>query len=253
MLIAQIQGKLPLPDEGSEDLLTSNVFGAFKYSGRFDALSAFLAMASLREGAAPLPPFVSIDYTFWPWLEGDACPGCEPDVVLRVEHLDQTTSLIGIEAKYHAGKSSLPTVDGPVSDQLGRQWLALRKLATAEGRTRCILVYLTADIALPQPAFDQTEGELARKCPGVVADLRWLSWRALPMLLAGYSDSILVDLVTLLRRAKLTWFEGISPPPAQLPAPYMFLTEINSSDGSDGAANFTWPTPPPPALWSFSS
>jgi hypothetical protein len=48
VLLAQLHHKLSRPEEESEDLLTSNVFGAFKYSGNLAVLGCFLAEACFR-------------------------------------------------------------------------------------------------------------------------------------------------------------------------------------------------------------
>jgi len=245
MLLAQLHGKLPTTDEDLEDLLTSNVFGAFKYSGRIEALQEFLGRALPRSGAAALelPPITHADYRLWPWLDGDReVAGCEPDVVLRLEHADGTGSLVGVEAKLNSGKSSRPTDGAPITDQLAREWLALRRLAATEGRSRCILVYLTAHTAPPWADLDQTQRELDQKRPGVVADLRWLSWRVLPRLLAGRSDPIFIDLACLLRRAGLTWFEALPEQLGALPPPYRFCSEAASA-AQPAPGTFSWQPP----------
>lgn len=274
MLLAQLHNKLPASDERLEDLLTSNVFGAFKYSGRPEALHAFLARAVPRRGvrAPPLPQFERADYRLWAWFDGAAdVHGCEPDVVLHLGHADGTRSLVGIEAKLLSGKSSRPTHAGPITDQLAREWLALDRLAAAEGAARCVLVYITADAAPPWSDLDEAQRELDRKRPGDPADLRWLSWRVLPGVLAGSRDAIFIDLVCLLRRAGLTWFEGLPKPLPELPPPYSFVSESTPAGTpapttlswqpptlgpsfrfSSDARAFRWSPPPPLAPWRFS-
>ena len=119
MLLAQLRNKLTRSEEESEDLLTSNVFGAFKYSGNLGLLCRFLSGARLRCGSGlilPLGDASACEYRFWPWFQGGDGAGCEPDLVLRFDHRDGSQSLIAIEAKYRSGKSSCPTSDGHVTD-----------------------------------------------------------------------------------------------------------------------------------------
>jgi hypothetical protein len=89
------------------------------------------------------------DYCFWPWLEEEACDGCEPDVLIR---LDGTAGkgLVLIEAKYRSGKSSVQDEGERPNDQLAREWVNAQTLAQREGRIPS-LVHRRRD-ALKHPA-----------------------------------------------------------------------------------------------------
>jgi hypothetical protein len=111
------------------------------------------------------------EYRFWPWLRNSQTAGCEPDVVLLLEDGERRRILIGIEAKYRSGKSSRATEEGAPTDQLAREWLALRAEARSVGADRFHLVYLTADFGMPREDIDESLDELDRKC---VLKRRWV-------------------------------------------------------------------------------
>ncbi|KYF78548.1 hypothetical protein BE20_25165 [Sorangium cellulosum] len=259
MLLAQLHGKLTRSEEDLEDLLTSHVFGALKYSGRLDVLHRFLTGALLQRDPGThlaLGEIAVCTYRFWPWLcTGDGV-GCEPDLVLELQHPGGTGTLVAIEAKYKHGKSRLPTPGGhddPVNDQLAREWLCVHDEARRGGYARAHLVYLTADLVMPRAALDEADDELRRKGrPG--AELAWLSWRRLTRLLDTALEPILVDLAALLRRAALTFFEGVDRPRHASPIPYVFAPDIRGIDASHaapGSAALTWPRPPRARPYAF--
>lgn len=251
VLLAQLRHKLSRAEETSEDLLTSNVFGAFKYSGDLTLLGSFLAEARFRRTGSRLtiPEVRACEYRFWPWLRKGEAAGCEPDVVLLVEDGERRRVLIGIEAKYRSGKSSRATEEGAPTDQLAREWLALRAEMGSAGADRFHLVYLTADFGMPCEDIDESLDELDRKCvsPGdVPADIAWLSFRRLPRLLAGASASILRDLRQLMHDAVLVEFEGVPLPPTQLPSAFEFHR-------AQTVRHLVWPAPPAILDYAFAS
>jgi len=135
---ALLRGKLSLKQENAEDILTSNVFGLLRYVSPQAGLLPFLACAKSVRGECPLgtsvdgrtADAVTAEYDFWPrW------PGCEPDVVLAIQH-DERKFLVVVEAKYRSGKSSVafgleePSDDEPESeDQSESDWLPNDQLA----------------------------------------------------------------------------------------------------------------------------
>ncbi len=71
MFQALIKGKLTRSEENMEDLLTSNVFGIFKYLTPSEVLLPFIGEAIDLRGkhlADHLPQVESAEYKFWPWL-----------------------------------------------------------------------------------------------------------------------------------------------------------------------------------------
>lgn len=266
MLLAQLHRKFTRREEDSEDLLTSNVFGALKYSGRVDILCRFLsgAVSHRAQGRLVLGEVTGCTFRFWPWLRADDGIGSAPDVLLDLEHTGGARSLVAVEAKYRSGKSSGPTAGGPgnpVNDQLAREWLCVRHAATEAGYERAHLVYLTADVGMPRDQLDEAADELQRKAKPP-AEISWLSWRRLLPLLKDAPEPILVDLANLLRRAMLIFFEDVewaSAPPAlryvfepadaELPPPCepgAFAWPRPASARAylfDGSAAFHWPLP----------
>ncbi|MDP6380670.1 MAG: hypothetical protein QF662_04920, partial [Phycisphaerae bacterium] len=82
MLAAQLHHKLSREEEGLEDLLTSNVFGAFGYVPFEEGILPFLQEARSETGNGLhdiLSDVTSAKYVFWPWLQEADCIGAEPD------------------------------------------------------------------------------------------------------------------------------------------------------------------------------
>lgn len=211
MLMALLRGKLSRDQENMEDILTSNVFGVLKYLPPGNVLVPFLSKASLPEGKWPLadlPADVKVEYEFWPWLEESGCDGCEPDVLIRIACSDGKKILVLIEAKYRSSKSSEEDEGERPNDQLAREWDNLSRLAARES-AKPVLIYLTADVRCPVEDIEASQKELVSKRVEK-AKICWLSWRHLPFLITDSSPEILRDLVGVLRRLNLTFFEGFS-------------------------------------------
>lgn len=224
MLQAQLKGKLGRDEESLEDLLTSNVFGAFSYLEPSDGLLPFLQRVEgppateLRDWIAT-GPGLRAAYEFWPWIELADCHGCEPDVLIRLERVDGAKAILVIEAKYRSGKSSEadPGAAGGERpfDQLARQWDNLARLAQDEG-ARPFLVYVTAGYAYPRSDIEASQAELV-KLRAQAGTMLWLSWRALANAALGTAP-ILADLRRLMRdRYGLTFFEGVQVTTVRLP------------------------------------
>jgi hypothetical protein len=147
MLQALLRGKLSRDHEQIEDILTSNVFGLLKHSIPRITLD-FIERARLLNGKRPWDSSIftsrefSIDWDFWPWWAEAQCTGCEPDVVLTLRGQGGARLFVLIEAKLHAGKSSLADPEGPPADQLAREWSNLVEKARASA-SQPVLIYLT--------------------------------------------------------------------------------------------------------------
>ena len=104
--IAELHGKLP-PFEGMEDLLTSDVFGTFRYLEPNQGLIPFLSKAIGFEGDIKpdfLHDVISAEYFFWPRTSK---LNREPDLVIILTRSDKTFISLVIEAKYFSGKSNV--------------------------------------------------------------------------------------------------------------------------------------------------
>lgn len=214
MLQAQLSGKLTRHEQDLEDLLTSNVFGSIKYVPIELGLIPLLSSAENHEGRIFSQPgidsILEVRYEFWPLLHEVGCAACEPDLLIRITHINGKRSLILVESKYLSGKSSEADEMDTPSDQLAREWSNLVSLAK-----RCnanpIMLYVTAGTVFPTSDVEAARLELGSKCPEKSEmNIFWLSWRSLPKIFSNTDQEILKDLVTLLRRQGLKMFEGIS-------------------------------------------
>lgn len=210
-----------------EDVLTSNVFGLFRYVQPSTGLLPFLGMARAIDGSQPLrdlaekpPPIEREDlYRFWPRFSETGLRPCEPDLLLRIDYPDGRRYRIVIEAKYRSGKSSEADDEDegedPASsaDQLARQWSHLALLAARE-EAAPFLVYLTAHVTCPkaeiQKSIDQTllGSPPDRPTPSIL----FLSWRELLRLFTGNRNQVLVDLCRLMGRLNLRFYSGVHHP-----------------------------------------
>lgn len=218
MIEALLRGKLSMKQENMEDILTSNVFGTLQYVSPELGLFRFLAAAKTMEGETPFDTLMEagafVEYEFWPrWQK------CEPDVQLLIHGSDSCSYVVGIEAKYHSGKS---TEAGPseeeteeqreaeCTDQLIREWVALVDEAAIRN-AKPILIYLTADLGFPAEQIRDSLAEYHRKRPALpTPTICWLSWRELPRLFQNNRNSQLARLGEMAERMGLFFFHGIS-------------------------------------------
>jgi hypothetical protein len=212
MLQAQLEGKLTRREEEMEDLLTSNVFGSLKYVQPEEGLLPLLSSSEDIDGNAPIDFFQTISdarYKFWPKIKESGCNGCEPDVLITIRLSDGQKILLLVEAKYLSDKSSKADSGEKPMDQLAREWDNLKKRAQRK-KANPILLYITADISYPKDCIEDSNKEFTDKrseCMKVF----WISWRRITNLFHNAKqDSILSDLVKLLKKQGLTFFEGIT-------------------------------------------
>ena len=224
MFIAQIRNKLTRKEEQMEDLLTSNVFGLWRYLPAELGLLQLLETAKNCEGQGiPMPYEVAETHLdFWPWLREGASKGCEPDVLIDLVGSDGKKCLVLIEAKHLSGKSSIATnvTDEPLpTDQLAREMLNLRLLAQRNSADSHALVYVTSDAGLPIKDLSDAITELTDKTGVGSADqFYWTSWRVLPQILRAVELSardpvekkLVGDLRIILDQMGLDYFRGIS-------------------------------------------
>ena len=214
MLQAMLHGKLTRPEEGKEDLLTSNTFGLIKYMPEELVLLPFLSGAwnplTKERLATMLNEVVGISsWRFWPYLSHQGCENCVPDVEVIFRNADGSRTCLLVEAKYQSGKSSFASAsDAPPNDQLAREFDNLSQMAQASEIARYCVVYITADYDCPTAEIDESASEFRSK-RGYDPAIYWLSWRYLPTILElpqAQSFDITIDLLALLRKMELTTF-----------------------------------------------
>ncbi|MDO8567437.1 MAG: hypothetical protein Q7R57_01830 [Dehalococcoidales bacterium] len=224
MFIAQLHNKLSRPEQDMEDLLTSNVFGVWRYLPVEIAqigLLRFLKTACRLDQAEFHGPdkIKTLSVKFWPWIkEGDA-KGAEPDVLIEMVSSDQRKWLLLIESKYLSPKSSsADPLDPHPTDQLAREMQNLRRVASTQKFDEYALIYVTAHTQIPKNDFSQAISELETKTGQGDSDkFYWTTWRMLPSII---SDSInlcgepyatlLGDLREIICRMGLSFFNGMS-------------------------------------------
>jgi len=231
MPIAEIHGKSPYTR--SEDSLTADVFGAFRYLPAETGLVAFLrAVPGLGELLPPAFASAQLDIHFWPLGITR-----EPDLLLALR-IDGIAYHIVVEAKYLSGPSdielSVEDVEGQeivVGNQLADQMRELmdghytvrhegsrdQPLLLDSEPDRRALLYLTAHPVRP-------DGELAPSAellPHLVQRLSWASWYDVHDFLSTRRqafgafpfDRIVADLLLLLRKKQFGGFQGWTKPP----------------------------------------
>lgn len=223
MFAAQIARKLTRREEEMEDLLTSNVFGLWRYLAPQVGLIQFLATSQRPDGGRlGVPDDARIeDMTFWPWLHEEGAKGAEPDVLIKLLSSDQKTRLFLIEAKYLSEKSSLATEDGLPNDQLAREMDNLRKIARKERISDFAVIYITAHTVMPIWDIEESVSELASKTGDGSADrFYWTTWRRLATILIEVLKScgepalaMLRDLHSILCQLGLVFFENVQYQP----------------------------------------
>jgi len=251
MTIAEIHGKLR-PYESMEDLLTSDVFGTFKYCSPQEGLVPFLEQAeSFVDGSKSDLDFLkdveSAEYFFWP--RSKSSHWREPDVIIILTLQNKENVAINIEAKYFSGKHNIEIDDTAEYDkesvdeaegnkyhageQLVDQFLALKGKYYYNGNLRqgieaalnsCnkfYLFYVTSHYLLPDQDVQETR-DTARD--NDIKYFYWLNWAQAWKICRsvknenGTINIILNDLRQLLERKRLielALWKGIE---------YIFLT-----------------------------
>lgn len=253
MTIAEIKGKISETgsnlSERMEDLLTSDVFGSFRYLPAAKGLLPFLKTAKSCEGILlDIPSSINrIRYVFWPYLRTQGCNPCEPDVLIGLE-TDQGLHLILIEAKYYSGLSSEEDDREEPNGQLARELDNLNTISATQlpwstelQITHRSLVFITQDMKIPENLLSQSVDEYQSK-RGSYGDIFWTSWRFLSAILKtrlGVETNtehraVLEDMLLLLQRKWLTMFYGVEP----------VTCELNTADFDFyhiTARKFLWP------------
>lgn len=239
MTIAEIYGKIP-EIEGSEDLLTSDVFSAFRYLPPELAFIPFLSQAINFTKSSVISysfnEITKVDYIFWPKT---LFYKREPDLLILLSRQNKPPISIVVEVKYRSGKSNLDRNQSPeefqdlAGDQLAEQYLELQKgnfklgdtlrkqLTESEER---FLLFITAHEALPKDITDETLEILIEKGfkKQDLDNLYWLNWQTVLKVInkilcekidipQGY-QLMLEDLKNLLEKKSLDSFSGFKNP-----------------------------------------
>jgi hypothetical protein len=209
MLMALLRGKLSREQENMEDILTSNVFGVFRYVSPTESVLPFLAEAEDGDGKHPLASLgdALVAHEFWPQWKDAFGSVCEPDVVLRID-ADDRRLIVLVEAKYLSGKSSWADDDPQrLTDQLAREYETLVRIAADEKREPA-LVYATTHAGYPADDIGASAREYQEKYPDQRPAIFWLSWCKIPDVFGSSRHTALLDLVAMADRMGLTFFKG---------------------------------------------
>jgi hypothetical protein len=257
-----------------EDLLTAVVIGSCAYVPHDAAVLPFLRKARDADGKDLGEALIDVEcvvYDFWPnWspIGGEASAGsnastealmasngregepqaggrgAQPEVLLTLTRKSKPPALILVEAKLFSGKSSFPTKEGPVNDQLGRYWLHLRERARREDGEAVAIVYVTSGLRCPRTDFEETQDELKRKNKPA-APLFWLSWCHFTAAVRPQAHApILADVIRLLEeRWGLATVMREWPQPPVLPGVHWRFS-----------LGWRWPQPPASSpAWEFKT
>jgi hypothetical protein len=223
MFVAQLHRKLTRHEEDMEDLLTSDVFGTWRYLSPKLGLVQFLETAEqLLDGTkfALAGEVEKVNLEFWPWIRKRNAKNTQPDVLMEIIFSNQDKWLILVEAKFLSGKSSFQTEDmnDPPNDQLAREMHNLRIIQKQRGFQQYAVIYVTAHTVIPRDDINEAVSELLRKTGESSVDhFYWTSWRRLPMVLKEVRDScdecqalMLRDLQQILENLNLVFFNGFT-------------------------------------------
>ena len=224
MTIAEIYGKLT-PYERMEDLLTSDVFGTFRYLNPAIGLVPFLKRAkSFLDDSKPsfLNNVAGAEYIFWPHTTQ---LNREPDVLILLSCSDGTNVSLVVEAKYLSGKSNILREDTSSmaeksgifdtekivhleGDQLAELYHELIKgniyldfSRSANAKFECsvnhrYLFYVTANYAKPREEIEETISILEKYGYGRddFKNLYWINWQtSIPVMEDVLNESSFAD------------------------------------------------------------
>ena len=224
MTIAEIHGKIS--HKGSniydrlEDLLTSDVFTAFKYTKPETLLIPFISCARNINGSLmslPQDEIKTVTYKFWPRLDYS-----EPDVLIEIVYKNSGKYLVMIEAKYLSGKSGIFSEEEEMEtatthpDQLNREYNDLLGYNIKTNYVARVLVYLTAHYVMPLSDLKESLAIIKKtvNADNIDDTILWISWREIKPVIEqqhgvkSIERDIISDLQKLLERKGLTHFDG---------------------------------------------
>jgi hypothetical protein len=233
LAIAEIHGKTPF--DYYEDLLTADVFAAFRYLPADVGIIGFLrSIENVADIIAQPTGDSTCEYHFWPL--GELC-GREPDLLLELNVGGRLYHVV-IEAKYMSGPSDgedaeithrgeLFTLGNQLGDQfrdlLNGEYLVYRgsrriqRMRLASRVRDRLLIYLTAHVFSPKEELDRG----LEYCPESRGRLFWANWYQVYDYVSLANEQlerfpytrIARDLCTLLDQKQFSSFHGIEAPP----------------------------------------
>ncbi len=193
MILAELYGKIPSKLADSEDILTSNVFSFFKYSGR-SLLSRYLNLLGVQIN---LTEKVSIEFLFWHKLEDRT----EPDVIIICDRF-----YILIEAKLY---SDFADQTPNRASQIDRE-IKIGKLSAQNLNKQFIYIALTAEYFKDSYKYSRYEN----------SDFQfiWTNWQTITSFLRnaleenipGINRDFAQDVYNYLVKKKLISFKGLN-------------------------------------------
>ena len=240
MTIAELHGKIAgpgrYPVDSSEDLLTSNVFGAMRYMPPELGIIPFFSTAQALDGSHfTVGDHVSrVDWSFWPYPDFSRGNACEPDLVIGF-HTPEGLMVAMVEVKYRSDKSSHPDEEELPRDQLARELDSLQALSdpasflgwpTSAAITGKALIYVTQDAAMPRDSIRESLQEYRLKRTVDSSDMiYWTSWRTLfRSMRDSLSDTdndfyrvVINDIMSLMSKKSLKGFDGMAKPTFDFP------------------------------------
>lgn len=196
MYLAELRGKLPSKIEGSEDILTSNVFSFFKYSTRQIFLKGYLNKLGfdITDQEA-----YEAEFRFWPRFEDNT----EPDLVIIAGNY-----YLLIEAKYFSDFSG---ETAKTDAQLTRE-IEGGRLEAASLNKNFNLIAITADHYFKGDKFKIIP-------PDLLCHFKWTNWQTVSSFLYNILESKInlkkeerdfaTDLYNLLDKKKLRDYQGL--------------------------------------------
>jgi hypothetical protein len=233
LALAEIHGKTPF--DYYEDLLTADVFAAFRYLPAGAGIIGFLRSVENMATAIACPEGTSTcEFHFWPL--GQLCRR-EPDLLLELDIGGRLYHVV-VEVKYMSGPSDGEDVEishrgesFTIGNQLGDQFRDLlngqylvwggssrieSKPLTSRPEDR-LQLYLTAHVSRPEEELERA----MQRCPESRGRLFWTNWyqvhdylRLAARVLQSFPYSrIIDDACTLLDQKQFSSFRGIKVPP----------------------------------------
>ena len=217
MFSALNNGKVSRQIKEMEDVLTSCIFDAIRFTDELDSqdfsfIHQFLSASKRFSGDFALPhkdSIKSVGYDFWPQLPDR----CEPDLLITITTAD-AIYLVAVEAKFKSGKSSEEDRPGRGRDQLAWEWENLEQYARGRcgsiqgGKCQCefLLIYLTGHYGMPKEEMEQSRSD-ARSTATSVPNWNWLSWQTFHAIFSRASTPIIREACDLLNRLDLGSFD----------------------------------------------
>lgn len=229
MYMAEINGKMPAKFEGSEDVLTSNVFSFLKYSTRTVYLKEFLTQ--LKINGVSDKDLEDAEFRFWPKYPD----GTEPDVVLLVGKY-----YILFEAKYFAG------FDKGKENTRDHQLIREIENGAAEARQTNLsfqLIAITADPCYRAEKFSDLPQDYNDK-------FKWTNWQMVAKILRSIlenadcetrkSEQLFADdLLSLLTKKELRGFQAFERLAFDYPCPSIVFLDIKDTICNQSFAGFS--------------